>query len=295
LAAGDLHVGSFGTWRDGLGRLVWGVDDFDEAYPLAYPSDLVRLAVSAMVDASQNRVSVGVRNVCRVILDGYTEGLRSGGRAFVLEERHKWLRDIALDHLDVPAMFWKKMDRLPAVRNRIPQAAQMALRKMLPEPRIPYRVVRRTAGVGSLGHPRYVAIADWCGGQIALEAKAALPSACAWAAHAANPPIYYQKVLDSAVRDPDPGVRLEGKWVVRQLAPDSAPIEIESLAGHREQDRLLHAMAFEVANIHLGTPRAAQAILSDLKSRPGKWFRSAVKDMTKAILTEWKAWKKSVG
>src|SRR5216683_5892811 len=36
VAVGDLHVGSFGTWRDGEGRLCWGVDDFDEAYPLPY-------------------------------------------------------------------------------------------------------------------------------------------------------------------------------------------------------------------------------------------------------------------
>src|ERR1700682_3314180 len=36
LAVGDLHVGSFGTWRDAEGRLSWGVDDFDESYPLPY-------------------------------------------------------------------------------------------------------------------------------------------------------------------------------------------------------------------------------------------------------------------
>ena len=46
LACGDLHVGSFGTWRDAEGRLCWGVDDFDEASPLPYTNDLVRLATS---------------------------------------------------------------------------------------------------------------------------------------------------------------------------------------------------------------------------------------------------------
>src|SRR5580698_3129974 len=46
LAVGDLHINSFGTWRDAEGRLCWGVDDFDEAYPLAYTNDLVRLAAS---------------------------------------------------------------------------------------------------------------------------------------------------------------------------------------------------------------------------------------------------------
>src|ERR1700733_8942711 len=46
LSCGDLHVGSFGTWRDREGRLSWGVDDFDEAFPLPYANDLVRLATS---------------------------------------------------------------------------------------------------------------------------------------------------------------------------------------------------------------------------------------------------------
>src|SRR4030095_12399889 len=43
-AIGDLHVENFGTWRDREGRLVWGVNDLDEASTLPYVSDLVRLA-----------------------------------------------------------------------------------------------------------------------------------------------------------------------------------------------------------------------------------------------------------
>src|SRR5262245_45736128 len=36
LAVGDLHVENFGTWRDAEGRLVWGINDFDEAFELPY-------------------------------------------------------------------------------------------------------------------------------------------------------------------------------------------------------------------------------------------------------------------
>src|SRR3989442_16043321 len=36
LAVGDLHIENFGTWRDAEGRLIWGVNDLDEAYPAAY-------------------------------------------------------------------------------------------------------------------------------------------------------------------------------------------------------------------------------------------------------------------
>ena len=44
LGIGDLHVENYGTWRDAEGRLVWGINDFDEACPLPYTNDLVRLA-----------------------------------------------------------------------------------------------------------------------------------------------------------------------------------------------------------------------------------------------------------
>ncbi len=293
LAVGDLHIASFGTWRDGFGRLIWGIDDFDEAYPLPYANDLVRLAVSAILDASEGEITVGLGNVVDVILDGYRSCLREGGLPFVLEEKHKWLRKIALDCLDIPADFWTKIGALPAARTNIPRDARKAISRLLPAPQLTYRLVRRIAGVGSLGHSRYVAISDWRGGQIALEAKAAIPSACVWARPGGSSRIYYQALMEQAIRCPDPFVRLSGKWLVRQLAPDSSPIEIETMRGHKDQDKLLHAMAWEAANVHLGTPRASARIAADLKSRSGKWLRTAVKDMAAAIIGDWKKWRKS--
>lgn len=46
LAVGDLHLENFGTWRDAEGRLIWGVNDFDEAAIMPYPLD----ALSARSD-----------------------------------------------------------------------------------------------------------------------------------------------------------------------------------------------------------------------------------------------------
>jgi hypothetical protein len=293
LSVADLHIASYGTWRDGFGRLIWGIDDFDEAYTLPYANDLVRLAVSAILDASEGEIKVRLGNVVDVILDGYRTCLSEGGRPFVLEEKHKWLRSIALNCLDVPADFWKKVDALPAARADVPADARKAIARLLPAPQLPYRVVRRVAGVGSLGHPRFVAVAEWRGGQIALEAKAAIPSACLWARPAASWQIYYEALMEQAIRCPDPFVHLEGKWLVRQLAPDASPIEIETMSGLKDQDRLLHAMAWEAANVHLGTTGAAARIAADLKSRRGKWLRTAVKDMAAAIIGDWKEWKKS--
>src|SRR5258705_9009250 len=47
LAVGALHVGNFGTRRDAEGRLGWGGEEFDEAWPPPYTNDLGRLATRA--------------------------------------------------------------------------------------------------------------------------------------------------------------------------------------------------------------------------------------------------------
>src|SRR6478735_8855690 len=51
LAVGDLHVENFGVWLDSRQRLIWGINDFDEAGELPFTSDLVRLAASALLAA----------------------------------------------------------------------------------------------------------------------------------------------------------------------------------------------------------------------------------------------------
>src|SRR5262245_2469634 len=94
-AIGDLHVENFGTWRDSEGRLIWGVNDFDEAYPLPYTNDLLRLAVSTTLASERKQLAIKLKEACDAILTGYTEGLISGGQPYVLSEHHQWLRDIA--------------------------------------------------------------------------------------------------------------------------------------------------------------------------------------------------------
>ncbi len=60
----------------------------------------------------------------------------------------------------------------------------------------------------------------------------------------------------------------------------------------RDESRLLHAMGFETANVHLGTKGAARAIGRDLKKRPSGWLHAAVKEMAKAVREDWEEWKK---
>ncbi len=58
LAVGDLHVENFGTWRDIEGRLIWGINDFDEVYPMPYTIDLVRLVTSAHLAIGEEHLAM---------------------------------------------------------------------------------------------------------------------------------------------------------------------------------------------------------------------------------------------
>src|SRR5467141_3245822 len=88
LAVGDLHVENFGTWRDAEGRLVWGVNDFDEAAVIPYAFDLVRLATSARLAAN---LPIGNRAIARALIDGYSDGLERP-RPTLLDEQERWMR-----------------------------------------------------------------------------------------------------------------------------------------------------------------------------------------------------------
>ena len=293
LAVGDLHVENFGTWRDVEGRLVWGVNDFDEVYPLPFSIDLIRLSVSAHLAVAGAHLSIPHRDACDAILNGYVRGLQGGGKALVLAEHHDWLRHMVTGELRDPVLFWRKMDALPTMRRVIPKTARWALERVMPEKNLEYRIAHRQAGLGSLGRERYVAIAEYHGGKIAREAKALAPSACVWAAgKKGSKRIRYGEILGSAVRCRDPFVHQEGRWIVRRLAPDCSRVELASLPQQRDEAKLLEAMGFETANVHMGTRRAAKSIRAALQKLPQFWLHEAAETLLAVTLKDWKAWKK---
>src|SRR6267142_7133985 len=106
---GDLHLENFGTWRDSEGRLVWGINDFDEAYRLPYTFDLVRLAASIILARNANLISPDPKEGCAEMFAGYKDSFEAGGSPFVLAEKHMELRQMALSSLANPASFWKKL------------------------------------------------------------------------------------------------------------------------------------------------------------------------------------------
>jgi hypothetical protein len=292
LAVGDLHVENFGTWRDVEGRLIWGVNDFDEAFPMAYANDLVRLGVSAHLACEAGHLTLRHPEICEAILIGYRAGLRAGGMPFVLGENHTWLRLIAEGELRDPVHFWAKMDALPTLKGPMPISAVDAIEHLMPARGLKYRVAHRIAGLGSLGHERYVALADWNGGRIAREAKALVSSGCYWAADRQGPSeILYQAIITRAVRCLDPFVQLRGRWILRRLSPHCSRIELADIKAQGEELRLIEAMGWETANIHLGTRAARRAVLSHLQKQKGKWLHKATEAMLKAVREDWKTWK----
>jgi Uncharacterized protein conserved in bacteria (DUF2252) len=293
LAVGDLHVNSFGTWRDAEGRLCWGVDDFDEAYPLAYTNDLVRLTASLKIVIDAEGLSIKLKDGCNAILEGYSETLRGGGHPVVLAEREQQLGKLGVDSFKPPSNFWEKLNRLPAVRQPLAKDLKRALEKTLPEARLEYKVVRRQAGLGSLGQERFVAIARWHGGCIAREAKLMVPSACSWLSNKVEKgQPWYEKAITSAVRSPDPYQVLDGLWLIRRLSPDSNPIDIQKLPRHSDEEMLLTAMGSEAANVHLGTKSQTKKVLKDLTMRKRGWLPDAAVRMARILEKDWKRYRK---
>jgi hypothetical protein len=278
LAVGDLHVENFGTWRDIEGRLVWGINDFDEAWPLPYTNDLIRLAASVLLA----EMSCEAKAAVAAILEGYRDAVAVGGRPFVLAEHHPTLREMAIHRLHDPEGFWKKLHDLPACEG-VPKGANKAIGRLMPERNMEWKVAHRIAGLGSLGRERYVGLAQWHGGSVAREAKALAPAV--WQSGA----IQYQRILETAVRCRDPFVQLQKRWIVRRLAPDCSRIELSALPRERDEFRLLHAMGFETANVHLGSVKA-KVLRDDLRKRRGLWLYQAARAMEKAILADFSEW-----
>jgi hypothetical protein len=266
LAVGDLHVENFGTWRDTEGRLIWGVNDFDEVARMPYAIDLVRLVTSAMFAKRENGLSIDDSAAAAAVLEGYSENLASGGKPFVLEESHPDLRAMATGAERDPVKFWGKLVSLASAEP--PKRVQRLLNAWLPDGAAETLFYSRIAGVGSLGRPRYVGIAQCNGGLAAREAKAWLPK--------------------RAVRQRDPFYLVKDGWVVRRLGPHCGRIELSQFPQHRDEKAILKAMGQETANLHLATSDQCAKVLRDLGKRKPDWLHQAALAMAEATEQDWK-------
>ncbi|WP_235940135.1 hypothetical protein [Bradyrhizobium hipponense] len=146
-------------------------------------------------------------------------------------------------------------------------------------------------GGGGLGRPRFVAIADWRGGQIVREAKALVPSAWDWA-HGNKGTPRFMTLATGAHRAPDPHLALKGGFILRRIAPDSRKVDLGDHPGERLELDLLRAMGVDIGAIHAATKGASARILGDLRTRKADWLYGEAKAAAEAVeedLADWRA------
>jgi Uncharacterized protein conserved in bacteria (DUF2252) len=291
LAVGDTHLENYGTWRDEDGRLVWGVNDFDEAAEMPYPLDLVRLAASALL-ARPSRAFAG-KNICTAILDGYGRGL-SDPQPFVLDEKRAWLRALVVVPEQERAHFWSKIDALKPAKKPPAARYREAILSAMPDRNCEItKFCRRAAGTGSLGRPRWVGVADWRGSRVVREAKALVASG--WTRVPGRGPqrLRCRDIAFGRYRAPDPWFDVIGRTVVRRLSPNNRKIEVRAQPDELLDPRMLRAMGRELANVHLGTGDRRAAIDRDLRKRKDGWLREAAGAAVKFVRGEHQDWIRS--
>jgi hypothetical protein len=297
LAVGDLHVANFGVWTDSRKRQVWGVNDFDEACELAFTSDLVRLATSAVLATAEANIDVEANQICEPLLAGYHAGLRTG-QPILVTERHPALVTLTKGTQEDPNTFWKT--KLSPKKNPTVDACQLpgGLEDMFrasfrPDANLTFRTQRSPGGLGSLGRRRFTAVETRKGGRDAREAKALVPSALYWLREQDGMPSQTATLLQHAIRVPDPYFQVHDQWLIRQLAPDIAKIDMP-----RERDKrlglapdLLRLMGRETANIHLGS-RTSEDLTDRLSrlDRNRKWFPAATDRMAACTRKDYAKW-----
>jgi hypothetical protein len=303
LAVGDLHVENFGVWRDSQSRLVWGINDFDDACELPFTSDLVRLAASVLMAAEAANLDMSADRVCALLIKGYRAGLRAEGKPILVSDnRHPALVKLTRGTQEDPKKFWKKkLDPKDSPRidpGELPKGLEHMFRASFrPGVNLVFRQQKSPGGLGSLGRRRFTAVEKFkTGVRDAREAKALVPSALYWCDGRDHMPSQTATLLQHAIRVPDPHFQVHDKWLVRQLAPDVAKIEMPENARDKRlalAPDLLQLMGLETANIHLGSRRRnlLEKLLNGL-DHDERWFPAATERMVACTREDHADWAK---
>ncbi|WP_316186574.1 MULTISPECIES: DUF2252 family protein [unclassified Bradyrhizobium] len=284
LAVGDAHVENFGTWRDAEARLVWGINDHDDAAEIPYASDILRLAVSTRLAG----FNIGNSDAAQAIFEGYGEGLNDP-RPALLDQKEMWMRDYVTVTDEQRKSFWDEIDGYPAAHPS--EDAKSALFASLPEGAALERFAGASKGGGSLGRPRYVATALWRGGRIAREAKALLSSGWDWAAGSPDRPSRFDDAVNLATAAPDPFLRTDRGFIVRRIAADTRKVERDTNFDRKLDAKLLRAMGSEIGSLHASTSHLKHTILKDLEGKDATWLQATAKAAAASVEADFAEWK----
>jgi hypothetical protein len=223
-------------------------------------------------------------------LAGYAEGL-ADPKPIILDRDFAWLRELVVVSEVNRKAFWQHLDALAPSRKPPPKRFVAALRESMPDRRIKLSFYRRTAGAGSLGRPRWVAVGVWQGGDAMREAKAVVPSAWTLPRPDASQTARCHDIATGRYRPPDPWYRLAGNIVVRRLSPNNRKIEAGEQPATLAAGKMLRAMGRDLAAVHLGVADRRDAILHDLRTRKRRWLVSAVQAAVAFVRRDYKNWK----
>ena len=286
LAVGDAHIENFGTWRDAEGRLVWGINDFDDASIMPYAFDLVRLATSARLAPAQQIQQIKYRDMADAVLRGYRAGL-DGPRPTLLDEHETWMRPFVACSDRDREVFWAEIADLPSAQP--PAAVAMGLRESLPADASMVRFTSRVKGGGSLGRPRYAVIASWRGGHIVREGKALVASGWDWAHSTPAAPSRFSTLANGRFRSPDPFLRVVDGFIFRRIAADARKVELGDSAASLGE-RLLESMGFDIGAIHAAGSVDPATLRADLDARSSGWLQAAAKTAATEIEKDYAEW-----
>jgi hypothetical protein len=288
LSVGDTHLENFGTWRDNEGRLVWGVNDFDEAAAIPYPFDLVRLAASVRL---ADEPGVSNHEAAAAIAEGYLRGL-AAPRPTLLDEQETWMRAYVGVSDKKREKFWNRLDDLPATAAPAPVIA--ALQKSMPDSAPISKIASVQKGMGSLGRPRFVALAMWRGGKVTREAKALVPSAWDWGHARDLAPSRFLELSRGQFRSPDPWLEVHNGFLCRRIAADSRKVNLKDDDDLMELHiNLFNAMGFDLGAIHAADHRA-EAVKLHLDGLTDGWLYAAAETAAADVECDFETWKQSL-
>src|SRR5262249_47812045 len=163
LAVGDLHVENFGVWLDSRQRMVWGVNDFDDACELPFTSDLVRLSTSSMLAASAAAIDVTADTICAFIHEGYRIGLQKAEPIVVPADANTPLSKLLRNTQEDREEFWRKKlnpEKNPEVDGAdLPKGLEDMFRASFRTRARPSFLKQKSpGGLGSLGRRRFTAV-----------------------------------------------------------------------------------------------------------------------------------------
>jgi Uncharacterized protein conserved in bacteria (DUF2252) len=282
LAVGDAHLENFGTWRDGEGRLVWGINDFDDAATMPYPFDLVRLCTSAMLSG----YIANPDEAAGSILKGYTEGLNAP-RPTIVDEYALWMRPFVIPSALERDELKKEIEIDPKCHP--PAEVQAGFRLSVPKGAKIRGFATRSKGGGSLGRPRYVAIARWQGGQVVREAKALVDPGWHWA-HGVKGETKFLELAQAAYRSWDPHLDIQERFIFRRIAADSRKLDFKHDLPEDLQQKVLEVMGRELGSIHAASHHGKE-VANHLKTLPADWLVDASYKAKDQVKTDFAAWK----